>query len=473
MPNISISNKLSSLSTRLRGSTVPIFSPASLFASGEEGAWFEPSPTTCFTDTAGTTPAQVGQAVALMLDKSKGLGPELVTNGTFDTDINGWTDASSAGGRIEWNSNGYIDLIVETGNAFARQQLTVTPNSRHELTFDVIQYVGAGNNIQVRVGTSAGGQQIFVLNITGTGPKKIAFTPTDSTVWLQFSEFTAGTATLDNVSVRELAGNHATQSITSARPILARVPASGRRNLLQRTEEFDASYWVTSFPVSRTPNVETSPDDTLTADLLVFEQSSNSRISKIVFGPGDYLASTDYTLSVWMKTQSGNDEPFRIGFFIGNSAEISITVTGQWQRFLVTASRPTNDNNFLVVMRSQLNNQGIYFWGAQLEVSSTATDYQRVGSTFDVTEAGQPDNFFLFNDLIDDVMNWTAPADDYSIARINAGATVTLLASQALSGATNLLNTARTGPYIAVDRALTTAEQDNVTAYLEGKGGGL
>jgi hypothetical protein len=46
------------------------FSPAILFAAGEQGAWFEPSPTTCFTDTARTTPASVGQAVAGMTDLS-------------------------------------------------------------------------------------------------------------------------------------------------------------------------------------------------------------------------------------------------------------------------------------------------------------------------------------------------------------------------------------------------------------------
>ena len=39
-----------------------VFSPLSLFASGEEGAWYEPSTTTCFTDTAGTTPAPYGDA---------------------------------------------------------------------------------------------------------------------------------------------------------------------------------------------------------------------------------------------------------------------------------------------------------------------------------------------------------------------------------------------------------------------------
>lgn len=46
------------------------FSPASLFASGEDGAWYEPSTTTCFTDTAGTIAAGVGDAVARINDLS-------------------------------------------------------------------------------------------------------------------------------------------------------------------------------------------------------------------------------------------------------------------------------------------------------------------------------------------------------------------------------------------------------------------
>jgi len=48
------------------------FSPASLFAGGEEGAWFDPSDlSTLFQDAAGTTPVTAsGQPVGLMLDKS-------------------------------------------------------------------------------------------------------------------------------------------------------------------------------------------------------------------------------------------------------------------------------------------------------------------------------------------------------------------------------------------------------------------
>lgn len=46
------------------------WTPASLFGAGGEGVWLAPSPTTCFTDLAGTTPAGEGDSVALMLDMS-------------------------------------------------------------------------------------------------------------------------------------------------------------------------------------------------------------------------------------------------------------------------------------------------------------------------------------------------------------------------------------------------------------------
>lgn len=52
------------------GPPAPGFNPANLFASGEEGIWLEVDPTTTFTDTARTTSATVGDAVAGWADKS-------------------------------------------------------------------------------------------------------------------------------------------------------------------------------------------------------------------------------------------------------------------------------------------------------------------------------------------------------------------------------------------------------------------
>ena len=51
---------------------IAVFSPASLFAAGEQGVWYDPSDlTTLFQDSAGTTPVTaVEQPVGKMLDKS-------------------------------------------------------------------------------------------------------------------------------------------------------------------------------------------------------------------------------------------------------------------------------------------------------------------------------------------------------------------------------------------------------------------
>lgn len=69
MPSLALACRLSAVS---RASRRP-FSPASLFSSGEQGVWYDPSDlSTLFQDAYGTTPVTaVGQPVGLILDKSK------------------------------------------------------------------------------------------------------------------------------------------------------------------------------------------------------------------------------------------------------------------------------------------------------------------------------------------------------------------------------------------------------------------
>jgi len=63
---------LSKISLALRQWGAAGFSPRSLFASGEQGAWYDPSDlSTMFQDSAGTTPVTAdGQPVGKILDKS-------------------------------------------------------------------------------------------------------------------------------------------------------------------------------------------------------------------------------------------------------------------------------------------------------------------------------------------------------------------------------------------------------------------
>lgn len=68
MPSLALACRLSAVS---RASRRP-FSPASLFSSGEQGVWYDPSDlSTMYQDAAGTIPVTaVGQPVGKILDKS-------------------------------------------------------------------------------------------------------------------------------------------------------------------------------------------------------------------------------------------------------------------------------------------------------------------------------------------------------------------------------------------------------------------
>jgi len=188
------------------------FSPALLFAGGEPGVWYDPSDlSTLFQDSAGTTPVTAaGQTVALMLDKSKGLtlGPELVTNGGFDTDTDwpkgtGWTI-----------SGGSLNASVASGFTDARSSDTsITLAGRtYQLTFDLT--------------VVSGGVRVFLggfthpTTITTSGTKTLVLVATSAS-YVAFVAYGSGgafTGSIDNVSVKLLPGNHATQATAAARP---------------------------------------------------------------------------------------------------------------------------------------------------------------------------------------------------------------------------------------------------------------
>lgn len=67
------SHVLRSIVGRPPNARKPSFSPLSLFANGEQGAWYDPSDlSTLFQDAGGTTPiTETGQVVGLMRDKSR------------------------------------------------------------------------------------------------------------------------------------------------------------------------------------------------------------------------------------------------------------------------------------------------------------------------------------------------------------------------------------------------------------------
>jgi len=192
-----------------------------LFANGEVGAWYDPSDlTTVFQDAAGTTPANVGDPVGLILDKSQGgVG---ATNQMPATSASDWVvlgsntatdevDGSVLITHVDANDAAYIVL-----NSFYAGIQDTTKS--HKITFEA--KTTGGSSAAVLNGTSLGSPQqavdsagyqafSFIVKWSGSGAMS-----------LQINMSAGKTINIRSVSVYELPGNHATQTTSAARPVL-------------------------------------------------------------------------------------------------------------------------------------------------------------------------------------------------------------------------------------------------------------
>lgn len=190
-----------------------------IFSTGTNGYIYDPSNIASLNQlSTGTTPVTaVTQPVGLMLDSRLGLalGPELVTNGTFDTDISGWIKGSGTTDPISW-SNGKLrvtnDIAYYASGNTTISGLTVGATYR-VLATNTSGSVGGGINIVGVGGTntpvSVGVQSQLIFKATGTSHQVSC--ENQLTTLGGYTEW-------DNISVKLLEGNHALQATAPARP---------------------------------------------------------------------------------------------------------------------------------------------------------------------------------------------------------------------------------------------------------------
>jgi hypothetical protein len=189
------------------------FSPSSLFSSSQPGVWFDPSDlTTLFQDSAGTTPVTTpGQTVGLILDKSQGIapGPQLVTNGDFASGT-GWTTGtgwSISGGQLVGSS---VPAFTVTSQSTA----ALVAGKTYEITYDVVAFTAG----VVRV-VFVGGTQATGVSRASTGSFREVLVANGGNNLIAIGSGSGGfTGSVDNLSIKEIPGNHATQSTSASRP---------------------------------------------------------------------------------------------------------------------------------------------------------------------------------------------------------------------------------------------------------------
>ena len=195
------------------------FSPRKLFSSGAAGAWYDPSDlSTLFQDSTGTTPVTaVEQPVGLMLDKSQGLvlGSELVPT-SYSGTVSGLWNISASSVTRNGSTTGQASFIITS----------MTASKFYAVSFTVSDF--SGDSFAVRIGSSGTARQI-----TGNGTFTFREVPSGTLTALVFIPWggVIGQATITNISVKELPGNHALQATAGSRPAL-----SARYNILLATE---------------------------------------------------------------------------------------------------------------------------------------------------------------------------------------------------------------------------------------------
>jgi len=421
-------------------------SPASLFAASEPGVWYDPSDiTTLFQDSAGTTPVTApNQPVGLMLDKSQGLvlGSELVVNGDFSS---GTTDFVAAGGNIVSIVGGRLRVTRDGSlNTYNGASITLSGLSSGLWYRLSIECISGTIPAYHRARQNSSGAAYYGDNKpSGT----YTFLSTGTTMLLEVSSTsnsTTGYFEFDNISVKLLPGNHATQATAGQRPTYGINPITGTRNLLLQTQSAITLPW--SFDAS------TGSGITLTGGL-----ASDGTTQFAVFNEGTSVSahranqsvtvSAGATVTVSTEFKAGTSRYILLGTNRGgisidtNDGTITQTIAaasttttngvvtslgGGLYRASVSVSHTTDTTIFYVISTATSSISGTMtpvfagtsrtavFTFAQFEASATATAYQKVVTQYEVTQAGVQSASYLSFDGVDDgmVTGTITPATD-------------------------------------------------------------
>lgn len=204
--------------TEVRGGGA--FNPASLFAGGAQGVLYDfTDAATLFQDSAGTTAIAAGQGIGLVLDKSQGgaRGSELVSNGTFDANIDGW-EIDAAGAAISWSAGRIVVTSDANGFKAGRQAVPTVIGKTYIATARKTGGTATAGKLYVYSGSAELGRHAYTSSAERA--LQVVFTATTTSTFVKlFTDTASATSEWDDISVRELPGNHATQTATASKPL--------------------------------------------------------------------------------------------------------------------------------------------------------------------------------------------------------------------------------------------------------------
>lgn len=279
-----------------------------------------------------------------------------------------------------------------------------------------------GSVISRNVRPVVAGKAFTPRSLFAAGAAGVWFDPSDlSTVYQDAAGTTPATvgSVVGLILDKSGNGNHASQNTTASKPILACIPATGRRNLLTYTEDLGNASWAKVRSAAAGTNY-LREDTTAASSHYMRSTQSNTQ------------AGMTYTISVEVKADTrswfhiGSNAGASTGFIdlyfnasTGEFGTVGGSVLGHgavqagdgfWRvyvSFVVTfttvyvdVALATGDN---VYQYDGDGASGAYIRKLQFE-QGLLTAYQKVTSTYDVTEAGVTTLYYLEFDGVDDYL---------------------------------------------------------------------
>ena len=129
-------------------------------------------------------------------------GSELVTNGTFASDVSGWTAENSV---VTWSA-GKMRVVTVGSNGWAKQILSLTVGKTYLITASSSVIAGGVTNASIRIHPDTSSASIPVkmqLSVTGTDTYALIFTATSASQLLLAQNSFNSTIEYDDISVKE------------------------------------------------------------------------------------------------------------------------------------------------------------------------------------------------------------------------------------------------------------------------------
>jgi hypothetical protein len=343
-------------------------------------------------------------------------GSQLVTNGTFDSDISGWTKVGDAASTISYSSG---ELAVDAATTLdgALQTIDTVVGKVYYATADIT----LGTSNQARLVTQP--SEDFTLTTTDKTVVLVFVAESTSTTIRVDSYAGTGTFNADNISVKEVTFDESDGTLTLFEhpenvPRVEWDSAGNRLGLLveeQRVNRFtysvpdDTNWDMTNCTL--TSGAAVAPDGTNTATNMV----ANSGATAVFVNQDTSVTSgTTYTQSVYAKAKdiswiqitpstgfTNAYQNFDLSNGVLGDGDVAIAniqaVGNGWYRCSVTVNCTATSSNGRMVITwmsgddgrvdsdgtfSPDGTQGVYIWGAQLEEGAFPTSYiKTTGST--------------------------------------------------------------------------------------------